>query len=106
MPVKPTGTVSTTVISVAFCVPVLFTVSVYVIGAEIATLVGPVLLIDRSGNGPPPLLTLVVTVFVVVKFCADLVPLTETVLFSTDPLGAVTIPRIDTVQVPLPSIVP
>src|ERR1051325_6867276 len=94
----PVGTVSITFTLVAFAVPVLFTVRVYVIGDEIETLVGPVLLIDSSGRfEPPPLLTSVVLVFVVVKFCADFVPVTETVLLRTVPLAEVTRPRIEMV---------
>src|SRR5262245_39862235 len=70
MPVMPAGTVSTTLTPVAFAAPLLFTVSVYVIAAFGATLVGPVLLIVRSGRPPPePLMTRVERAFEsVVKF--------------------------------------
>ena len=60
---------------VAFAVPRLLAVSVYVIGDDFTTVVGPVFAIVRSGSGvPPPPLTSVVAVAVVVKFCADFVP--------------------------------
>ena len=41
-----------------------------------------------------------------VKFCADLVTVTEAVLLRVVPLAAVTRPRMVTVQVPPPSIEP
>jgi hypothetical protein len=43
---------------------------------------------------------------VVVKFCADFVPVTEAVLFSVVPLAAVTMPRMVIVAEPPPGIVP
>src|SRR6266542_5107704 len=76
-------------------------------GELTATDVGPVLAIVRSGSAvPPPPLTIVVAVAVVVEFCADLVPVTEAVLLIVVPLAAVTMPRIVTTHVPPPSIVP
>src|SRR6266436_2664302 len=62
---------------------------------------------ERSARGdPPPLLTRVVAVAVLVKFWADFVPVTEAVLFKVVPLAAVTMPRIVTTHTPPPSTVP
>ncbi len=72
-------------------------------------LVGPVLLMLRSGFGsPPPVppLTSTDTLPVVVKVCADLVPVTEAVLLSVVPSAAVTWPRMVTVQTAPPLSVP
>ena len=50
------------------------------------TVVGPAFEIVRSGSAdPPPLLTSVVAVAVVVKFCAVFVPLTDAVRGARDP---------------------
>src|SRR5262245_36666140 len=61
----------------------------------------------RSGSAAPlPLLTSVLVVVVLVKFCADLVPVTDAVLLIVVPFAAVTTPRMVTTHDPLPSIVP
>src|SRR6266581_2006019 len=74
---------------------------------DTTTLVGPALEMARSARGdPPPLLTRVVAVAVLVKFWADFVPVTEAVLFRVVPLAAVTMPRIVTTHDPPPSRVP
>src|ERR1044072_7703373 len=75
-------------------------------GVETVTLVGPLLAMVRSGPVPLPLLTRGVVVAVLVKFWADLVPVTEAVLFMVVPLAAVTTPRMVTVQEPPPSMSP
>ncbi len=61
----------------------------------------------RSGSGlPEPPWTRVWLLALVVKFCADLVPVTPAVLLSVDPDGAVTTPRMVTVQLAPPFRVP
>jgi hypothetical protein len=61
----------------------------------------------RSARGEPlAFCTRVCTDAVVVKFCADFVPVTEAVLFSVVPLAAVTMPRMVIVAEPPPGIVP
>src|SRR5262245_48039584 len=76
-------------------------------GDDVLTLVGPVFEIVRSGSGvPAPPLTWVEAVPVVVKFCADRVPVTDAVVLMVVPLAAVTMPVMVTTQVPPPSIVP
>src|SRR5512142_3059409 len=68
---------------------------------------GPFFVIVRSGRSDDvPLFTSVVVVVVLVKFCAERVPVTDAVLLRTVPCGASTTPRIVTVHEPPPSIVP
>src|SRR5262249_4822513 len=76
-------------------------------GDETTTLVGPVLAIVRSGSVVPvPLLTSVLVVAVLVKFCAARAPVIDAVLWIAGPWAAVTTPGIVTVQEPPPSIAP
>src|SRR5262249_30934795 len=76
-------------------------------GDDTTTLDGPVLAIVRSGSVvPTPLLISVLVVAVLVKFCAERVPVIEAVVLIVVPFDAVTTPRIVTAQEPLPSIVP
>src|SRR5688572_2650130 len=94
------GSVTVSTTSLALVLPRLSTVTVYTMSCVGRAVTGPLMTARRSGSGPPaPETTCVVTVSLVVKVVADLVPVTSTTLLRVVPLAATTLPLIVTVHV-------